>query len=133
MTEAEKTELFMAASRILTGIEELPVRLSDAYQKRLVDTNHATALDSLLAQFEALPNDPERPSKLIALVLQDPTLRVVAEQIVFLWYTSATLANKQLIFGTADEYFSSQLWTVIRAHPPALSGGYMGHWRYLPE
>jgi hypothetical protein len=30
-------------------------------------------------------------------------------------------------------YFGALLWPVIGAHPPGLSGGYFGHWRYLPD
>ena len=34
---------------------------------------------------------------------------------------------------TADDHFQALIWRVIQAHPPALSGGYFGHWHYPPE
>jgi hypothetical protein len=42
--------------------------------------------------------------------------------------TSTTLQ-----FGSPEQYFRGMMWSVIRAHPPALSGGYFGYWRYPPE
>lgn len=32
-----------------------------------------------------------------------------------------------------EDYFESVLWRAIYAHPPALTGGYFGHWHYPPE
>jgi hypothetical protein len=34
---------------------------------------------------------------------------------------------------SAEDYFESQVWRVVQAHPRALSGGYYGHWHYPPE
>ena len=36
-------------------------------------------------------------------------------------------------YGTPEEYFSGLAWKIIGAHPPGLSGGYFGHWRYRPD
>jgi hypothetical protein len=37
------------------------------------------------------------------------------------------------LYGTPEEYFSGLAWQIIGAHPPGLSGGYFGHWRYRPD
>ena len=32
-----------------------------------------------------------------------------------------------------EDYFDALMWSVIGAHPPGLSDGYYGHWRYPPD
>lgn len=130
---ADVGALFLDVSRMLTGIEDLPVIQAEPYRRRLSEAGHEAALAELLRAAAELPSGPSRPSALIALVVSNGALRAVAEQLVHVWYTSALLVDGKLRFGTADQYFTSLLWSEIRAHPPALSGGYMGHWRYLPE
>lgn len=124
---------FIRLSTILTGIDELPVVLAPDYRARLVAICGDAAVGAILALVDALPAE-DTGASLIAQVTADQALAAVAEQLVMLWYASATLDPAgELTFGTTEQYFSSQLWSVIRAHPPALSGGYMGHWRYPPE
>src|SRR5690349_13269070 len=84
-------------------------------------------------------------------IINNETLSPVARQIIYLWYTSALLVRSvkpdmavnletgrpdtgtTLQFGSPEQYFRGLIWSVIRAHPPALSGGYFGYWRYPPE
>jgi hypothetical protein len=118
-------QAFLRASRVLTGIEELPAFLAPHYRARAETVCGAVDVGALLA----VP-----PDSLLSAVSAAQALRVVAEQIVMLWYASATVdANGVFTFGSPREYFAGQLWPVIQAHPPGLSGGYMGHWRYPPE
>lgn len=116
---------FLEASRQLTGLESLPPFLAAVYRDRVASVHGSAALSRLLD----VPKDA-----LLATLEEDDELRAVAESVVMLWYASATVdASGTFTFGTPRQYFSSQLWQVIRAHPPGLSGGYMGHWRYPPE
>lgn len=84
-------------------------------------------------------------------IINDAVLSPIARQVIFLWYTSAFLVRSvkpdeavnletgrpdtstTLRFGSPEQYFRGLMWPVIRAHPPALSGGYFGYWRYPPE
>ena len=84
-------------------------------------------------------------------IVNDATHAPIARQVIFLWYTSAFLVRSvkpdaavnletgrpdtstTLQFGSPEQYFRGMMWSVIRAHPPALSGGYFGYWRYPPE
>ena len=34
---------------------------------------------------------------------------------------------------SADQYYRALVWDAIGAHPPTLSNGYYGHWKYPPE
>jgi len=118
-------EAFLRASRALTGIEELPPFLAGEYRERAIAVSGPAAVSALLA----IPT-PD----LLTTIAATPAHRPVAEQIVMLWYASATIAvDGTFTFGTTRQYFAGQLWSVIQAHPPGLSGGYMGHWRYPPE
>jgi len=114
-------EAFLDVSRRLTGLTVLPTFLAREYRARIV----AAHGDDVLARVLSASDDE---------LTTEATLRAVAEDIVMLWYASATVDERGVfVFGTLGQYFSSQLWQVIRAHPPGLSGGYMGHWRYPPE
>jgi hypothetical protein len=35
--------------------------------------------------------------------------------------------------ASADQYYRALVWEAIGAHPPTLSNGYYGHWKYPPE
>jgi hypothetical protein len=125
---------FLACSRLLTGLSLEDEDLAERYSRRLrEDEKRSQALDELLrvAGEAATQVDPE--NALLAALQGQPALIDVAHQVIFLWYTSALNLADKWLFGEPDEYFKSQLWRVIRAHPPALSGGYFGHWSYLPE
>ena len=80
-----------------------------------------------------LEHDPDRG---FDELLKEDANAAALRQIVLLWYTGFTFSadgRSALTTTTAEAYFEGLLWRAIRAHPPGLSGGYFGHWRYGPE
>jgi hypothetical protein len=75
-------------------------------------------------------------------LLSDPVHAGIARAIVYCLYTgllpdttgaAATIDATGTAALTAEDHFQALMWRVIQAHPPALSGGYFGHWHYPPE
>jgi hypothetical protein len=65
----------------------------------------------------------------------DTNLGPLAREIIVLWFTSAFFSEdgKTSTFDTPAQYFSALMWSAMHAHPPGLSGGYFGHWKYPPD
>ncbi len=130
-------EQFLALSRILTGVEHLDSALGSQYLDRLVSTPFGPAVRQILERFAKFKPNETLPDRVKKEIVGDDALRPTACQIILLWYTSALWDNGtipiSLRYGTQDEYFSGLAWSIIGAHPPGLSGGYFGHWRYRPE
>lgn len=132
-------QIFVELSQVLTGVEHLPADLAAEYDARLRTDGMAIALDRLLEVYQKLKDQGRLDHDSLAIHLfVDPDLRLVAEQIIVLWYSSALMktgstGQVELIFGKPEHHFRALLWDVIGAHPPALSGGYFGHWHYPPE
>jgi hypothetical protein len=128
---------FIALSRILTGVEQLDVKLGSQYLDRLSSSPCEPFLRQTLERFRKLPVDATRADQVKQQILGDDNLLPTVCQIVLLWYTSAMRDNSDLPialrYGTPEEYFSGLAWRIIGAHVPGLSGGYFGHWRYRPE
>ena len=133
---------FMALSRILTGVEELDEKLGRQYLDRLNGGAFQPKLQEVLNQFHKLRKGDTLLKQVKEKIVAVDDLRAIACQIILLWYTSQTQDNLDLqhppssasfSYGTQDEYFSGLAWRIIGAHPPGLSGGYFGHWRYRPE
>lgn len=125
---------FIELSQILTGCE-LDVEQGSAHFERLLSTPLVPSIQDVLKRFERLPkrSAAEVQRKLVA----DAALRPTLCQIVLLWYTSALRDSESdpsvLRYGSEQEYFGGLVWRILGAHPPGLSGGYFGHWRYRPD
>jgi hypothetical protein len=133
---------FMALSRVLTGVNELDDDLGRQYLNRLSSGTFQPALRKALDQFRKLRKGATLAQQVKDKIVAADDLRGIACQIVLLWYTSLVQDNLDLqnppaspsfSYGTQRQYFSGLAWRVIGAHPPGLSGGYFGHWRYRPE
>src|SRR4051812_12401697 len=132
---------FVELSEALTGVAGLSADLSREYEARLRAEGMGAALDRLLAAYVSLKAQGRLDSdSLEAHLFDDADLRDVAEQLILLWYSSAIIgappvpnARPLLKFGKPEHHFRALMWDVIGAHPPALSGGYFGHWHYPPE
>ena len=133
---------FLALSRILTGVETLNENLGSQYLDRLASTPFDPFLHQILDRFGKLKGGAALISQVKKELVGDDTLRPTICQIILLWYTSLVQDNLDLknppatasfSYGTQEEYFSGVVWQIIGAHPPGLSGGYFGHWRYRPE
>jgi len=133
---------FMALSRVLTGVNELDDDLGRQYLNRLSSGTFQPELRKALDQFHKLRKGATLAQQVKDKIVAADDLRGIACQIVLLWYTSLMQDNLDLqnppaspsfSYGTQRQYFSGLAWRVIGAHPPGLSGGHFGHWRYRPE
>jgi hypothetical protein len=128
---------FLALSRVLTGVQTLDAGIAGQYLDRLNSSPLQPGLTTILDRFRHIPPGPAAADQIKKKIVADDELRPVVSQIILLWYTSAMRdsesASLALRFGTPEGYFSGLVWTIIGAHPPGLSGGYFGHWRYAPE
>jgi len=128
-------ELFRRLSESLTGFDSLDPRLAASFAARLRQSPFGADVARLERHFSELERSTaagQLSQALGDLLDSDASLRSSASQINYLWYLSASLVGDAWEFGSPEEYAGALLWRAIGAHPPALSGGYMGHWRYLP-
>jgi hypothetical protein len=132
---------FISISRILTGVDNLSAESGCRYLDRLNSSPFSPFLSQILKRFHGLKDKLDVIDQVKKQIVADDSLRPTVCQIILLWYTSTVQDNLGMNppiapimrFGTEEEYFSGLVWTIIGAHPPGLSGGYFGHWRYRPE
>ena len=133
---------FMALSRVLTGVDDLDVNLGRQYLDRLASSPFQPQLDEIVERFRGLKKGEKLVEKVKVKIVEVDRLRSTVCQIILLWYTSTVQDNLGMDppapslsfrYGTPEEYFSGMAWKIIGAHPPGLSGGYFGHWRYRPQ
>lgn len=133
---------FIELSTILTGELVLERVVAETHY------THANAkigieLVTLLAAFAAVPPDRRR-DEFEAKIWNEPTLRSTAEKLTILWFVgglpyrdAAGKVKFDYRDATGDVHaegvFGALMWRVMRTHPPGLSGGYFGYWRYPPE
>ena len=125
---------FIELSEILTGCE-LDVEQGRAHLDRLLSTPLVPPIQHVLERFERLPK--RSLAEVERKMVSDTALRSTLCQIVLLWYTSALRDSETdplvLRYGSEQAYFGGLVWRILGAHPPGLSGGYFGHWRYRPD
>lgn len=148
---------FLALSSFLINEPNLDRGLAAQYLERLLEApvegdqmdHRIETLLSTFREIRAKGGDIEEGIQ--KRILEDDAISPIARQIIFVWYTSALLIGSKkpegavnleigrpdgsttLQFGSPEQYFRGLLWSVIHAHPPALSGGYFGYWKYPPE
>jgi len=67
-------------------------------------------------------------------LVNDATLGPVVKGVLSLWFTGQVQTGQGApVFASQDDYFQALMWSCVGAHPPALSDGYFGHWRYPPD
>jgi hypothetical protein len=135
-------ELFLKLSAALTGFDDLDPKLGSLYYKELMKVA-GPQVTALLQTFStkvlghpasaahtasAAPEDLIREN--IWNVLDFQTL---SQAIINLWYTATLKLGSVTWVAPPEAYFDTLLWRAIEAHPPAVSGGYFGYWRYPPE
>lgn len=127
---------FVALSSILTGEQNLDKGLAQQYIQRILQEPLGSQLENLLTLFhEIQARGGDIVGEVRKHIIENAALSPLAKQIIILWYTSAVPEpdGKNWRFGSPEEYFSGLIWSVIQAHPPGLSGGYFGHWKYPPD
>ena len=119
---------FIALSEELTGVKPLDPNLAAQYMDRYADNPIVGPyLQDLLEAYESvvLLSPSDQPAALKSRIL-DPAalLRPAAEQLVYLWYTSAFAIRDQsnpnkIIWQYWDEHQYNQalIWRVIHSHP----------------
>jgi hypothetical protein len=133
---SKKLATFLWLSTVLTGEQGLDRDLAEAYLKRAQD--QGWKLDALLNRFDALASSGlDLIEALRTKIFPDPELGPVARQVLMLWYGGGIRTNtpngEVWDFGSADQFYRALVWGAIGAHPPTLSNGYYGHWKYPPE
>lgn len=131
-------EDFIILSEILTGEDALDYVLAGQYFERLQKEDAAkTDLISVMERFSQIRAAGGTPEEIVEAVekqiVTNAALKTIAGRIIFLWYTGAIKNGDESKYGSAEQFFSGLFWEVVRAHPPALSGGYFGYWKYPPE
>jgi hypothetical protein len=128
-----ETAVFHALSIDLTGEPHLDVDRAEGLLHRLRRVADPQVLERLAETAAGLPADaPERHKAIDSRIMGDPALRELAKAILVLWYTGDWIGETPSP-PTEDQYFGALIWPLARAHPPALSGGYFGHWTYPPD
>lgn len=130
-------EDFLALSQILTGVERLNAELGRQYLERLNSSPSQPTMRQILEKFREISKDARLVDEVKQQIVGKDEFRQIVCQIILLWYTSAMWDNLaipiNLRYGSQEEYFSGLAWQIMGAHPPGLSGGYFGHWRYRPD
>jgi len=125
---------FLELSRHLTGVETLDEGLGAELLARVTSGPLGASLTGLLVEFQAIrAAGGDIAEGITRRIMGVEALAALAQQITLLWYTSAFEAAGGWQFGTPRQYFGALMWPIIGAHPPALSGGYFGYWKYPPE
>lgn len=123
------SERWRTRCRDLTGVDTLPPRFVDSIVARAVDAFGAEVMKRVLEAED---------------LSADPTATGPARALVYGLYTGMLpdAEGEKVKPGKAPrrcrseeelDYFEAAVWRVIQAHPPALTGGYFGHWHYPPE
>ncbi len=126
-------EHFIELSKILTGYDKLNSKIAELYYAKLTEVFGAK-LSTLLDEYNAaVRSGIGNPEDLVRnQIWSNPEMRSICQDIIKLWYT-ASLNITTVWIAPPGAYFEALLWKAIEAHPPGLSGGYFGYWRYAPE
>ena len=127
-------EGFLRLSRTLTA-HELDPELAVAYWERTQRTM-GSQLDVLVDRFEELVKAGRDPIAAVREdIFPDGILGATAKTILLLWYTGGIQnpVSSDWEMESSDQYYRALVWKTIGAHPPTLSNGYFGHWKYPPE
>jgi len=135
---------FINLSQVLTGgPKPLDRALASRYLDRL--TSHpklSPHVPQLIATYRSIASGGTIPSDAVVQqrIMQDTTLRPIAEQVIYVWYVSAFFLPRDddpskyvWVYGAPEEYERSLLWSIIGAHAPMTRGGPFGYWADAPS
>lgn len=108
--------------RSLGGFDDVSARFAKAATDDLVRRFGTDLVDSLVAKYDA-----EGVHAVVTEKKWQPHIRAL---LIFL-YTG--FGADQARTDTPENHYESLMWRAALAHPPALSGGYFGHWSYPPD
>lgn len=127
---------FLEASRLVTGYSDIGGALEHTYAAVMTSRpDWAGELGELLAAVDEVTANANPEAALMAIIEQRPEVGRAARRLVHLWYTGRLPSENKVEapFVSEEAYFGGLIWRAARAHPPGLSGGYFGHWRYAPD
>jgi hypothetical protein len=127
--------LFCELSAVLTGEAVVAASTAERHLKTLRDTLGTDQIDAILRRFGELK---DRGGEIAPAVrdglVNDPALGPLVRNIILLWYTGLIDTGQgPPALGSQNDYFEALMWSAVGAHPPGLSDGYFGHWRYPPD
>jgi hypothetical protein len=133
-SEAGQHSSFLRLSSVLTGEKTLDADLVSQYFER-ARGQLGPKLDALIARFEELVAGGQDPVKAVGeKIIPSPDHGPSTRLVLLLWYIGGiqnSAGDWQM--QSADQYYRALVWKAIGAHPPTLSNGYFGHWKYPPE
>ena len=129
-----RLEGFVRLSQVLTA-SSLDSELAAAYFQILRQAT-GTLVETLVRRFEELVEEGCDP--IVAVrdeIFSDQVLSPIAKSVVLLWYTGGIQnpESTDWVVQSPEQYYAGMVWEAIGAHPPTLSNGYFGHWKYPPE
>jgi hypothetical protein len=123
---------FVALSTVLTG-----GKVSEATARRHLATLTlalgAPAVRAVLKKFRTFRGRADLGECVATEIIADPVLGPTAKSMTILWFTGLIDGSHGSPGSTQEDYFEALMWPAVGAHPPALSDGYFGHWRYPPD
>jgi hypothetical protein len=127
--------LFCGLSAVLTGEAVVAASTAERHLKTLRDTLGADQIDAILRRFGELKGQGGEITRAVRdRLVNDQALGPLVRKIILLWYTGLIDTGQgPPALGSQDDYFESLMWSAVGAHPPGLSDGYFGHWRYPPD
>jgi hypothetical protein len=125
---------FSQLSSILVG-EVVSERTAARHWHTVRNALPAGQLDQILQRFRSLRSaDGDLGQQVKQQLIDDGTLGPVVKGLLRLWFTGVfQLGQGAPAPSGQDDYFEALMWSSVGAHPPALSDGYFGHWRYPPD
>src|SRR5713101_1702677 len=130
---------FMKVSETLTGVKPLDRRLGVQYLERYARNPDLTALlPQLVKAYRDIVGATPPPGDLNKVIqekiMRDKTVGPAAEQLIYLWYTSAfflpvdhAAASRNWLYGSPEQYEQQLLWSVVHGHAPMTRGGPTGY------
>lgn len=112
----------LALCRALSGFDDVSERFATAALDNLARQTDGAGIEALLAKFEA---------EGAGAVADDPALQGHVRALIAFLYTG--FGQDGMPDDMPENHFESLMWRAALAHPPALSGGYFGHWAYPPD
>ena len=126
--------LFCGLSSVLTGEPVVAASTAERHLKTLRDTLGASQIDTILRCFGELKDQGGESTRAVRDgLVNDSALGPLVRKIILLWYTGLIDTGQGPPLGSQDDYFEALMWSAVGAHPPGLSDGYFGHWRYPPD
>lgn len=126
--------VFCELSTVLTGEAGVSPVIAERHLKTLRASDHAEHIDAMLRRFAELILGGGDPVRLIEdHLINDGRFGPSVKAVLLLWYTGSIGTGSSVSPGSQEDYFDALMWSVIGAHPPGLSDGYYGHWRYPPD